>query len=269
MKNKRSKVWLSYLLSAAIAAVTVLIGLLLTLILQSNNNVGGQGSIVSLDLKDQPATKVYQKVKNSTVTVLNLQKYRGVIQPVGLGSGVVYKISDDQAYIVTNNHVVEGSQGINILLLDDTEIKGKVVGTDKKRDVAVVKVDTKDAEDLIAADFTDSDKVKTGEPVIAIGSPEGLEFTTTVTRGIVSATHRTFGDFAPEDIAAPDTPFIQTDTVINHGNSGGPLFDFNGKVIGINTIGIMDPEYGISRLNFSIESNTVMKSADRIIKGDK
>jgi S1-C subfamily serine protease len=141
---------------------------------------------------------------------------------VGQGSGVII---DPRGYILTNNHVVAGSQEILVHLYDGREVRGRVIGTDPRFDVALVHVQ---AGGLKAAPLGDSDRLQVGQAAIAIGSPYGLE--QTMTTGIISATGRkglgkgTYGDF------------IQTDASINPGNSGGPLLDINGRVIGINTM---------------------------------
>ena len=138
-----------------------------------------------------------------------------------LGSGFI--ISED-GYILTNNHVVEGADEITVKLSDGREFSGEVRGLDPKLDLALIKIET--GEDLPVAKLGDSDKIKVGEWVMAIGNPFGLEQTVTV--GIVSAKGRTIG-------AGPYDDFIQTDASINPGNSGGPLFNMEGEVIGINT----------------------------------
>ena len=138
----------------------------------------------------------------------------------GTGSG--FLITKD-GYIVTNNHVVENAEKITVRTLDKKIYEAKVVGQDPKTDVALIKVE---ADDLPFAELGDSDVLKVGEWVLAIGNPFGLDHT--VTAGIVSAKGRVIG-------AGPYDDFIQTDAAINFGNSGGPLFDFHGRVVGMNT----------------------------------
>ena len=138
-----------------------------------------------------------------------------------LGSGFI--ISND-GYIFTNNHVVEKADKILVKVSDDKEYEAKIIGTDAKTDIALIKI--KPLNSLPVVEIGDSDKVKVGEWVIAIGNPFGLE--QTVTAGIVSAKGRVIG-------AGPYDNFIQTDASINPGNSGGPLFSMDGRVIGINT----------------------------------
>jgi len=148
------------------------------------------------------------------------QPYRQ--RQVGQGSGIVI---DSNGYILTNNHVVAGAQEILVRFADGREVKGKVVGSNQRFDIALIQVPL---TGLKAAPLGDSDRIQVGQWAIAIGSPFGLEQTVTV--GVVSATGRkglgqgTYGDF------------IQTDASINPGNSGGPLLDINGQVIGINSM---------------------------------
>ncbi len=139
-----------------------------------------------------------------------------------LGSGFI--ISKD-GYILTNNHVVENADVINVTLSNKHSFKAKVIGTDPKTDIALIKIDPK-GEDLTVVKLGDSDKLEVGEWVIAIGNPFG--FSRTVTAGIVSAKGRVIGE-------GPYDSFIQTDAAINPGNSGGPLLNMDGEVVGINT----------------------------------
>ena len=138
-----------------------------------------------------------------------------------LGSGFIV---DTSGIVVTNNHVIADADEINVIMNDGTKIKAELVGVDKKTDLAVLKF--KPAKPLVAVKFGDSDKLRLGEWVIAIGNPFSLGGT--VTAGIVSARNR--------DIASgPYDNYIQTDAAINRGNSGGPLFNLDGEVIGVNT----------------------------------
>ncbi|HXX57684.1 MAG TPA: DegQ family serine endoprotease [Thermodesulfovibrionales bacterium] len=139
----------------------------------------------------------------------------------GLGSGFII---GKEGYIVTNNHVVQKANDITVILSNKKQYPAKVIGSDPKTDIALIKIETEDP--LTAVPLGDSDKLKEGEAVIAIGNPFGLS--ETVTAGIVSAKGRVIG-------AGPYDDFIQTDASINPGNSGGPLLNFHGEVIGINT----------------------------------
>jgi serine protease Do len=168
----------------------------------------------------------------------------------GEGSGVVMR---DDGYIVTNNHVVDGATDITVRLADESEYKGKVIGTDPDTDVAVVKIE---ASGLAAAHFGDSDTVDVGQWVVAIGSPFGLRHT--VTAGIVSAKGRANMGLATfED-------FIQTDAAINPGNSGGPLVSLEGEVIGLNTA-ISTQTGAYNGIGFAIPSNMVRTVFESIV----
>jgi len=166
----------------------------------------------------------------------------------------------DQGYILTNNHVVEGTKEVNIVLSDGTEQKATIVGTDLYSDIAVLKTDGKVPA---VAKLGNSDVLKPGESVIAIGSPLG-NFKNTVTVGVVSATGRsidTGNGYQVEDL-------IQTDAAINHGNSGGPLVDLAGEVIGINTLIVRNTGSGdvAEGLGFAIPVNTAQIVAQQIIQ---
>jgi serine protease Do len=158
-----------------------------------------------------------------------MQKFFGGQMPQGQreqrqqGAGSGFIISKD-GYIVTNNHVVEGATEVTVTLANKKEYTAKIIGRDPKTDVAVVKIEPK--EPLTVASLGDSDQLRVGEWVVAVGNPFGLS--NTVTKGIVSAKNRVIG-------AGPYDDFIQTDAPINPGNSGGPLFNLKGEVVGINT----------------------------------
>ena len=165
----------------------------------------------------------------------------------GAGSGVIIR---PDGYIVTNRHVVADADNVEVLLHDERRFEGKVVGTDEATDLAVVKID---ATGLPAARFADSDAVRVGQWVLAIGSPFGLDYT--VTAGVVSAKGRALGANEIED-------YIQTDASINPGNSGGPLVDLEGRVVGINTM-IVGRASGIG---FAVPSNFARQVADQLIE---
>jgi len=173
----------------------------------------------------------------------------GLVQ-LGLGSGVIVR---QDGYILTNNHVVENAAELEVYLSDDTKYVAKVVGTDPRTDLAVLKID---ATGLIATPMGDSSKVEVGDWSIAIGSPFGLA--QTVTAGIISATKRTDQGITPYD------DFIQTDAAINPGNSGGPLLNLRGEIIGINTA-IASRGGGYNGICFAVPSNTASRVLNDLI----
>ncbi|MDO5622321.1 MAG: DegQ family serine endoprotease [Paracoccus sp. (in: a-proteobacteria)] len=164
-----------------------------------------------------------------------------------LGSGFV--ISAD-GYIVTNNHVIDGADEIQAEFRDGVKRPAKVIGTDPNTDIALLKVD---ASDLPFVQFGDSDQARVGDWVLALGNPLGQGFSATA--GIVSARNR--------ELTGTYDDFIQTDASINRGNSGGPLFDLNGEVIGVNTA-ILSPNGGSIGIGFSMASNVVSKVVDQL-----
>jgi len=159
-----------------------------------------------------------------------------------LGSGFVL---DSDGYVVTNDHVIDHATSIKVKLNDDTEYDAKVVGTDSRTDIALLKIDAK--KPLPHVDLGDSDKARVGDAVIAVGNPFGLG--DTVTSGIVSARGRDLDN-------GPYVDYIQTDAAINRGNSGGPLFNVAGEVIGVNSA-IFSPNGGSVGVGFAIPSNDV------------
>src|SRR3954465_7158738 len=166
-----------------------------------------------------------------------------------LGSGFIV---DAAGVVVTNNHVIADADEITVILTDGTRLKAEVVGRDTKTDLALLKV--KPDKPLKAVKFGDSDKLRLGEWVIAIGNPFSLGGT--VTAGIVSARNR--------DIqSGPYDNYIQTDASINRGNSGGPLFNLNGEVIGVNTA-IISPSGGSIGIGFAVPSKTVVPVLDQL-----
>ena len=171
-------------------------------------------------------------------------------QSSALGSGFII---DEKGIVVTNNHVISDAEDIIVRVNGDKEFKAKVVGADPLSDIAVLQLDTK--EKFIPVKFGDSDKARIGDWVIAIGNPFGLGGT--VTSGIISARNRSIGLSRYED-------YIQTDASINSGNSGGPLFDMNGDVIGINTA-ILGRNGSIG-IGFSIPSNSAKIVIDQLIE---
>jgi 2-alkenal reductase len=170
-------------------------------------------------------------------------------------------IVDSDGYIVTNNHVVENQRSLEVIFSDGTKSDATLVGTDPFSDLAVIKVDS----DVPAvAEFGDSDALEPGQPVIAIGSALG-DFANTVTAGVVSALHRDLDDAGG---SAALQNLIQTDAAINHGNSGGPLLDITGKVIGINVAVVRGSGFTgdvAEGLGFAIPSNTAKEVVSQLI----
>ncbi|WP_171174073.1 DegQ family serine endoprotease [Ruegeria sp. HKCCD8929] len=160
----------------------------------------------------------------------------------GLGSGFIL---DEAGYIVTNHHVVDGANTVTVRLNDDRSFEAEVIGTDPLTDIALLRIDA--GNTLPAVEFGDSDAIRVGEDVVAVGNPFGLS--STVTTGIVSAKGRNISE-------GPYAEFLQTDAAINKGNSGGPLFNMEGEVVGVNSA-IYSPTGGSVGLGFAVTSNIV------------
>ncbi len=200
-------------------------------------------------------TTAVEKLSESVVNIDSVRVARnygyGFVPIEGKGSGVII---DPRGYVITNNHVIDGAARVQVHLKDGRSFVGEVVGADSQTDVAVIKVD---AENLPAASLADSEKLKVGQIVLAIGNSLGLQGGPTVSMGVVSALGRPLpgADFIFEGL-------IQTDTAINPGNSGGPLADINGRVIGLNTAMIPYAQ----GVGFAIPSNTVKFVSNQILE---
>ncbi|AIM25516.1 S1C family serine protease [Melissococcus plutonius] len=235
-------------------------------------------------------TKAVNKTQDSVVSVINLQQKKsssdldgldglfgnddnnnkknkdnssGGLEAASEGSGVIYKKDGNTAYVVTNNHVVDQSNGLEVILHDGTKVKGKLVGKDAYTDLAVIKIAAQKVDQI--ATFGDSSKLKVGEPAIAIGSPLGSEYANSVTQGIISSVNRNITN-ANESGETVNINAIQTDAAINPGNSGGPLINIEGQVIGINSIKILqaNSQVNVEGMGFAIPSNDVVSIINQL-----
>jgi serine protease Do len=213
---------------------------------------------------DEPVARVASVLSPSVVqiNVSGIQETPfGAQKEEGIGSGVIYR---SDGYIITNNHVVEGSRDVEVAFADGATERGEVVGTDPTTDIAVIKVDR---NSLPAATFASRDPV-VGQMAVAVGSPSGFE--STVTSGIISGTGREI----PAQITGGSqqtslVDLIQTDAAISPGNSGGALADREGRVIGINVAYLPPAETGAENIGFAIPSDTAVSVADQLIENGK
>jgi len=188
--------------------------------------------------------------------------------PTGVGSGIIY---DNQGHILTNNHVVEGAQSMDVSLPDGRSFSAQLVGTDPQTDLAVIQIK---GDNLPVASLGDSHSAEVGDWVVAIGNALGLSGGPTVTQGVVSATGRTVQEpsSGTSNAAGPFLfDLIQTDASINPGNSGGPLVNLSGKVIGINTLVAGQAEPGVSAqgIGFAIAMDTAKPIADQLVSSGR
>lgn len=233
-------------------------------------------------------TKAIAKVSDAVVSVINYQKApstnslddlfgdgssnskddSGKEQPAGEGSGVIYKKDGDNAYIVTNNHVVDGASSLEVMLSNGDKVKGTLVGKDAYSDLAVIKISAKEVTKV--AEFGDSSKLTVGEPAIAIGSPLGSEYANSATEGIISSLSRKVV-MQNESNKTVNVNAIQTDAAINPGNSGGALINVEGQVIGINSskitaTGSSSSDVSVEGMGFAIPSNDVVEIINKLEK---
>jgi len=213
-------------------------------------------------------TEAVEKAADAVVGVTNLQAVndfwsqgQGQEQAVGTGSGVIYKNEGGKAYVVTNHHVIEGASGIELTLSDGTKVEATLVGSDIWTDLAVLEMDDANVPDV--AELGDSDVLKRGETVIAIGNPLGLDFSGSVTTGVVSGTDRA----VPVDLDGNGSEdwqaeVLQTDAAINPGNSGGALVNLAGQLIGINSMKIATD--AVEGIGFAIPINSALPVIESI-----
>lgn len=204
------------------------------------------------------AAEIYQKVAPAVVMVSTktIQTVNGWFQQEAEGMGSGFIINTD-GYILTNYHVIEGATEVTVTLSDGQEVTASVVNYDSDQDVAMIKIN-EDVEVPGVVELGDSDALQPGEEVLAIGNPLSKELSSTLTKGIVSALNRSI-----ETQTGVSTNLIQTDTAINSGNSGGPLINTKGEVIGINTLKASDGAEGIG---FAIPINDVKVKIDSLSK---
>ncbi|WP_164511338.1 S1C family serine protease [Levilactobacillus mulengensis] len=256
----------------------------------SNKSGNASTSNVTVNVSSQ-STKAFNQVKGAMVSVINLQKQNSSSSTLGQlfgaessgsnskskseleeaseGSGVVYKKDGNTAYIVTNNHVVSGSSALRVVTSSGKQLQAKLVGKDSVTDLAVLKVNGSDLKTV--ASFGNSDKVKVGETALAIGSPLGSQYATSLTEGIISAKKRTIETTNSSGTQTGNATVIQTDAAINPGNSGGALINVGGQVVGITSSKIASDAEGTSveGMGFAIPSNEVVNIINQLVKKGK
>lgn len=224
----------------------------------STNSVELDPVSLATDSSALTAAEIYNKVAPAVVIIstTSIQSVNGWFQQEveGMGSGFI--INTD-GYILTNYHVVEGSNEVTVTLSDEREVTASVVNYDEDQDLAMIKIN-EDIEVPGVVELGDSDALQTGEEVLAIGSPLSKELSYTLTKGIVSALNRSV-----ETESGVSSNLIQTDTAINSGNSGGPLINTKGQVVGINTLKASDGAEGIG---FAIPINDVKEKIESLSK---
>ncbi|MBP2078643.1 S1C family serine protease [Oceanobacillus polygoni] len=255
--RKRKGRWLAPLIIGILIGI-VFIGLVMPEFMNSTNNGDEARDQVTIETNEQNGnqtintsvtvdvttqiTEVVEDVTPTVVGITNIQQQSDFFQQqegieAGTGSGVIYKNDDGTAFVVTNHHVIEGADTVEVVLYDDTHMEAEIVGSDIFSDLAVLRMDGTAVDKVI--EIGTSESIKVGEPAIAIGNPLGLYLSSTVTQGVISGTERTIPqDFNQDGRADWQAEVIQTDAAINPGNSGGALINIYGQLIGINSMKI-------------------------------
>ncbi|USS91404.1 S1C family serine protease [Fructobacillus americanaquae] len=215
------------------------------------------------------ATNAYNKVANSVVSVLNFKKSGNTYNESTEGSGFVYKKAEGSAFIVTNNHVIDGADKLQVITNDNNTVTAELVGKDALTDLAVLKIT--DSSTISTAAFGDSDQISVGQQVLAIGSPLGSQYASSVTEGIISATKRLVQADDDSGQNYGGSTVIQTDAAINPGNSGGPLINLAGQVVGINSMKLSSSSNGtaVEGIGFAIPSDQVVDIVNKLVKDGK
>ncbi|WP_274436358.1 S1C family serine protease [Alicyclobacillus sp. ALC3] len=237
--------------------------------------LSAQSTLPVASLRLRGSDGIVQAVRQVSPAVFGVVNYASVsdfftqrtkLQPAGVGTGVLFWKNGRNGFVVTNNHVVEGASKVELVLASGKHIHASVVGTDPYTDLAVLRVAAADVKNIQPAPFANSDAIEVGEQAIAIGTPMGLDFTDTVTAGIVSAKNRIMPVEDPQNqnMVLDYQAVIQTDAAINPGNSGGPLLNIKGQVIGINSSKIAAQM--VEGMGFSIPSNEVRAIAEQIMQ---
>lgn len=248
--------------------ITILVGVVLgagvvvgAVYLFPNNSVVKTISEKNVSITDTGISESVDKVKDAVVVIETYKKNT----LSGTGTGFVYDTDDDYGYIMTNHHVIEDAETINITFSDDSEATAKVVGSDEYADIAVLKVDKASVKSV--ASIGKSTDTKVGDTVFTIGSPMGKSYRGTVTRGILSGKDRMVSVSIIGSSADWIMNVMQTDAAINPGNSGGPLCNANGEVIGINSMKIV--ESTIEGIGFAIPIEDAVNYADSLRENGK
>ncbi|MDF7637589.1 S1C family serine protease [Leuconostocaceae bacterium ESL0958] len=212
------------------------------------------------------SSTAYDKVAPAVVSVINFKKQGGNYTEAAEGSGFAYKKANGTAFIVTNNHVIDNADRLQVITNDHKTVIADLVGKDELTDLAVLKVDEKALP--ATANFGDSDQIAVGQKVLAIGSPLGSQYASSVTEGIISATKRLVQSDTTTNQNYGGSTVIQTDAAINPGNSGGPLINLAGQVVGINSMKLSTGSDGsaVEGIGFAIPSDQVVDIVNKLVK---
>lgn len=218
-------------------------------------------NISSVEIKENSIADAVDKVYDAVVVV---QTYKSG-QLYSTGTGFVYKINDDDAYIMTNNHVVADGDSVKVTFSDNTSVDATLLGGETYSDIAVLSVGTDSIK--LVADLGDTSQLRVGDTVFTIGSPEGIEYSGTVTKGVLSSKDRMVAVSYSSSTSDYYMKVLQTDAAINPGNSGGPLVNINGEVIGVTNMKLVDSS--IEGMGFAIPIEDALYYAAILETGQK
>lgn len=212
-------------------------------------------------------TDIVEEVASAVVGIVNIQsqsnfwEQEGAAAEAGTGSGVIYRVEDGRAFVVTNHHVIQGADQIEVVMPDETRVRAELLGSDLFTDLAVLEMSSEHVDKVVQ--LGNSDTAKVGEPAIAIGSPLGLYLSGSVTQGIISGKQRAIPqDFDMDGRADWQAEVIQTDAAINPGNSGGALINMRGQLIGINSMKIA--QSSVEGIGFAIPINDAIPIIEQL-----
>ncbi|MEH7353345.1 trypsin-like peptidase domain-containing protein [Neobacillus drentensis] len=284
-KGKRGGYFLASLAGAIIGAIIVILALpalsnqgVLPYTVSPNQNTAtetnktNQQKVIKQPISYDVTTDITKAVDKTGDTVVGINNIQSTSfwsdeanaeEPSGTGSGVIYKKEGNKAFVVTNHHVVEGATKLEVTMSDGTKIPAKLLGSDIWTDLAVLEIDASKVKKV--AEFGNSDSLKMGETVIAIGNPLGATFSGSVTQGIISGLKRTIPvDIDQNGVVDWQSEVLQTDAAINPGNSGGALINMAGQVIGINSMKIA--QQAVEGIGLSIPINSAKPIIDDLEK---
>ncbi len=269
MNNNNSKHSLMILKDSLFIVVGVIVGVIVAFLLMKYTTLGSMLQLTKTITKNGTTvvekTSIRDSVEKSKDSVVMIRAFNGSTE-VSTGTGFVYKVDDKYGYVMTNQHVVEKSDNVKLVMSDDNQIDGQILGGDEYLDLAIIRIDKSNVIDK--ATIGKSDEAKVGDTVFTIGSPMGYDYRGTVTSGILSGTDRmvtvTIGNNSSDGYVMK---VLQTDAAINPGNSGGPLLNINGEVIGINSLKLVKEE--IEGMGFAIPIEYALSHVDVLEKGEK
>lgn len=217
----------------------------------------------NVTINDTGIAEAVDKIYDAVVVVKNYQKK----ELYSTGTGFVYEVDGNTAYILTNHHVIDGGDEVYVQFTDGTSVKTKVVGSDKYADIGVLSIEANDS--VKVASLGSSEESRVGDTVFAVGAPlDATTYSGTVTRGIISGKNRMVSvSLSNKNMSDWVMSVLQTDAAINSGNSGGPLSNANGEVIGVTSLKLVNS--GVEGMGFAIPIETAMEYAHKIMRGEK